>query len=121
MSAFDTQFCSADDPAFDEFFADIAAVTGVRREQNTSRALSLTVACSVREGAAESAATGALAPTYARLFTVLIRRADWPEVLPPQNGDALTVDTFPDMAVKQVIQSGAELWTLTCISTERSP
>jgi uncharacterized protein YndB with AHSA1/START domain len=44
---------------------------------------------------------------------VFVSRADWPDHNPPQSGDIVTIDGFPEMRVQTVVGS-LMAWTLTC-------
>ena len=118
MAGFDNQFVSIDEAGFDEFFADTAVISGSRREQSASRTLSLSVPCCLLGGEDPAELpSGALAPTYERMWRVVIRRADWPEHVPPQSGDSVTISGQPLLRVSSVLPYGSG-WLLNCRSKE---
>lgn len=105
--------------AFAPIYTDVAIVTGTRRESGASAArdLKLVVPCCVLGGAVVESLSQAAAPTYEREYTVLIRRADWVDHLPPARSDALEVSGYPTLRCASVLPFGDD-WSLTCHSKE---
>lgn len=116
MSGFAKQFCPVTDAAFGEFFADVVTYSGERRESGATRQLSLTITISLLDGDAAEQASGAVAANVQRAYTALIRRADWPDHTPPQNGDTITADGYPVMRVMRVNPGADDSWALDCVS-----
>lgn len=109
--------------AFSDFFDATAAVSGTRREAGAAvpRVLRLTVACSVFDGSSVDPLSQSGAPGCELSWTIILRRADWLDHLPPQKGDTLSVDGYPTLTVARAIPFGADMWSLTCSSKEAMP
>lgn len=111
-----------DESAFDDFFNETAKVTGTRKTGSTAaRSLSLQVPCAVSGGELESLPAGAISPTYTYVYSVRIRRSDWPEPYPPTMGLTVAVEGYPRMSVKFVSQKSVDEWELICTSAEEAP
>lgn len=103
--------------AFADFYDATAIIAGKRRETgaSTHRLLSLAVPACVLGCDPVDASNGSIAPVIERSYTILIRRADWPDHLPPQSGDVATIAEYPILLVQSVAPD-SEGWTLACIS-----
>lgn len=103
--------------AFQPFYDESAVVTGERREAgaSSSRPLKLTASCCVIEGGPVDATANAVTPMVEFAFSVLIRRDDWKEPVPPQKGDILTIDNRPVMRCARCHQMDGD-WVLDCRS-----
>jgi hypothetical protein len=103
--------------AFAPLFTDTASVTGTRRETgaSVSRSLALTVPCCVLGGDQGEGANASGSQEQAAVeWTVLIRRADWPDHKPPQAGDAVAIDDYPAFHVLTSQPYGPDTWSLLC-------
>jgi hypothetical protein len=109
--------------ALDPSFRHTAVVSGIRRETGAaaSRTLSLRARCCVLGGESVDQSSNAAAPTNMRQYTILLRRTDWPDHLPPQSGDSFLIESYPDMRVQQVNRFSADIWALTCLSKDYVP
>lgn len=110
------------DTAFAPFYDATAIVSGKRRETGASAArdLSHTVPCCVLGGDLVDVSNNAGAPAIERSYTVMLRRADWPDHMPPQPGDALSIDGYPVMRASSVLPASAG-WSLSCRSKGVAP
>lgn len=100
---------------FDAFHEDTAIYSGRRREGGASRSAGMALACCVLGGAYVGDMNGERVGTSTeRVYTVLIRRDVWPEHLPPQQGDAMTIEDYPDLTVQRVT-ADADGWALECV------
>jgi len=101
--------------SFAPFMRHAASFSGRRLESGAaeSRAALHAVPCCVLGPTAIDASMGGSAPVDAIQFDVLVSRDDWPDHKPPQSGDIVTIDGFPEMRVQTVVGS-LTTWTLTC-------
>jgi hypothetical protein len=97
-------------------FDAAAIVTGTRREGAAARAAAVTVPCCLLGGDVADPFGDASGPTSQRLYTLVIRRADWPDHLPPRAGDAVRVDGHPGMRITNVQPFGGREWVCDCRS-----
>jgi hypothetical protein len=104
--------------AFAPMFDKTAIVTGLRRENGIARSLKLAVPCGIFGGAQADGMNGASAPTPAREWSLTVRRSDWADHKPPQEGDAVSVTDYPAFKVAKVGYHSRDTWVLTCRSTE---
>lgn len=74
-----------------EFEKCPAAYRGVRREEGAVRHIAHPFDALVLETGTAEAYTNALAPSYARTYTIAIRRADWCEATGPEPTDTVEV------------------------------
>lgn len=78
----------------------IAAVSGKRREDGATRALSLTCACSVVFGELMDISDHSYAAKSAREVTIEVLQENWPDHTEPQKGDVFDVNGYGEMKVR---------------------
>jgi hypothetical protein len=98
------------------FFDRTAAVSGTRREGGGPRPFSLSAPCCVLGGDVANPHDAASGPTSQRLYTLVFRRADWPDHLPPRTGDTVRIDGHPDMRINFVQPFAHREWVCDCRS-----
>lgn len=112
-----------DNPAaLTDFLDDTAIFTGERREDGAAaaRSLSLTVRCSLFGGDPSQTPSAAHSPSAGLDYTLLILRADWPEHLPPQRADTVTLSSLPRQTLRVLSASpfGLDAWLVNCQTRE---
>lgn len=104
-----------------EFEKMPATFQGKRRENGSVRSLYLPVNALVLENGTADTYANAFAPSYARSYTVAIRREDWPEVSDPEPSDtiALSPDGMPTETLKvSTVKRNAGWYILKCRTKE---
>ena len=101
--------------AFTPFYQHVAAFGGRRLEAgaSVSRAALHAVPCCVLGPTSVDNSIGSGAPVDTIQFDVMVARIDWPDHMPPQSGDTVTIADFPSMKVQSVVGS-MTTWVLTC-------
>lgn len=101
--------------AFDPFFRDTATFTGERRESGASaaRKLRLAVPCCILGGDAADPYNSAGSPSNEHTYTVKVRRAAWPDHLPPQRGDTITISGYDTLKAVSVQPIKTD-WMIQC-------
>ncbi len=74
-----------------EFEKCPSSYTGTRRESGRVRTIRHPLDVLLLESGTADAYSGAFAPSYAAVYTVAVRRGDWPEISDPETSDALEV------------------------------
>lgn len=105
--------------AFDPFYDATATFTGTRRETGgtAARALKLAVPCCVLGGDQADSIAAAGAPSSEFEYVVMIHKSDWVDHLPPQRGDLVTVDGYPELRVMVSTPDKTD-WAVRCRSKE---
>lgn len=94
-----------------KLFDKVAVITGTRREGAAAGPVKLTAPCCILGGdLAEPLRNAAAGPSQQRLYTVVFRRADWPDKDAPQPGYGILIDDHPAMRVKAVHALGIREW-----------
>lgn len=106
--------------AFDPFFDETAVVTGKRKDAGAAAArnLKLKVPCCVVGGAKGEVLNGAGSETVGNVFSVIVRRSEWPDRSAPQEGDTVTIEGYSEMGVERVGPLVRGEWRLVCKTRE---
>lgn len=81
-------------------------LTGARREGEAVRNAAQTIDCSVFGPSRADPLDGADSETTDLYWTILMLTADWLDHKIPQVGDALTIENYPAMKVRHVLNDG---------------
>lgn len=106
--------------AFDDIlnvFGETVVFSGERRESgaDSSRLLAHSCSCVVGAAVAIDVQNDAIAKMDGCQYDVKVGRRRWSDHKPPQSGDILKIDGYPEMRCVSAIPTGYG-WVLTCIS-----
>lgn len=104
--------------AFADFYDTPAVITGTRRDGGVVRTVRQTPACCVFGGAPADQRADATAPASQTLYTVHFLRSAWRDAMPPQLGDAVTIEGYPPLLVASAPTANRDAYALMCKSTE---